>query len=246
LFDTYAEIFDLRAGDYHRAIKRSPKAREAEFRAVLEPLRDATPGVVYDMPSGGGWLADYVPPGFSYTAINPAPEFFVDWPERLPKVLAEITTVPLAGGSADYVVSLAGLHHEPSLPDVFREMRRLLREGGRVVLADVAVGTPPARFLNGFVNAHCPTGHVGRFLDELTIPALQAASFKIADDRMIDVPWIFANFDEAGEFCRQLFGMNALSVSDTVDALRREIGFDVEDGRPRLRWVLRRIVADAV
>jgi SAM-dependent methyltransferase len=246
VFDTYARIFDLRAGDYHRAIKRSPKAREAEFEAVLEPLRDASPGLVYDMPSGAGWLADYVPTGFAYLGVNPAPEFFVDWPEQLPKVLAEITNVPLTEGSADYVVSLAGLHHEPSLPDVFREMRRLLRTGGRVVLADVAVGTPPARFLNGFVNEHCPTGHVGRFLDELTGPALRMAGFKIADDRMIDVPWIFASFDEAGEFCCQLFGMNAVSVSETLDALEVELGFDVEDGRPRLRWVLRRIVADAV
>ena len=52
--------------------------------------------------------------------------------------------------------------------------------------------------------------------------------------------------DEAGEFCRHLFGMTGLGVEDTAAAMEREIGFDVEDGRPQLRWVLRRLVADAV
>ena len=41
-----------------------------------------------------------------------------------------------------------------------------------------------------------------------------------------------------------LIGMTGLAVRETADAMEREIGFDVADGRPRLRWVLRRIVAD--
>ncbi len=62
----------------------------------------------------------------------------------------------------------------------------------------------------------------------------------------MQLPWAFASLDEAGEFCRHLFGMTALGVRETAAAMEREIGFDVEEGRPRLRWVLRRIVADAV
>jgi hypothetical protein len=125
-------------------------------------------------------------------------------------------------------------------------MRRLLRTGGRVVLMDVAVETAPARFLNGFVAENCPLGHDGRFLDGRTAPLLAAAGFQIADDRMVDVPWRFDSFDEAGDFCRNLFGMTALGIRETADAMAREIGFDVEKGGPRLRWALRRIAADAI
>lgn len=245
VFDTYAQIFAKRAGEYHHAMKLSPHARDPEFIAVLEPIRDLPPGTICDMPSGGGYLADYLYPGSSYLGVDPAPDFFVEWPDRLRRVEAEITRVPLADNSVDYVVSLAGLHHEPSLPRVFEEMRRLLREGGRGVLMDVAIDTPPARFLNGFVNEHCPLGHEGRFLDEHTVPALVAAGFRIASDELLEVPWIFDSFVEGGEFCRHLFGVTGLSVAETVDALSREIGFDAGDGRPSLRWKLRRIVADA-
>jgi SAM-dependent methyltransferase len=245
VFDTYAEIFEKRAADYHRAMRQSPNARDAEFVAVLEPLREAPSGLVCDMPSGGGYLADYLWTGMDYLAVDPATDFFVEWPRPLQRLLAEITKVPLADHSVDYAVSLAGLHHEPSLPDVFREMRRLLRPNGRVVLADVAVDTAPARFLNGFVAENCPLGHEGRFLDENTAAALEHAGFTITGDRLIDVPWKFTTREEAGEFCRHLFGMTALGTDETAEAMQREIGFDLQDG-PRLRWVLRRIVADAV
>lgn len=245
MFDTYAEIFAKRAGEYHHAMKVSPHARDPEFLAVLEPIRNQPAGIVCDMPSGGGYLADYLWPGMSYLAIDPAPDFFVEWPGRLQRVEAEITRVPLADSSVDYVVSLAGLHHEPSLPSVFGEMRRLLRPGGRAVLADVAIDTPPARFLNGFVNEHCPLGHEGRFLDEKTAPALEAAGFRVTSDEVMELPWSFDSFDEAGEFCRHLFGVTGLDKTETVEALAREIGFEAEGGRPYLRWKLRRIVADA-
>jgi SAM-dependent methyltransferase len=245
MFDTYAKIFEKRAGEYHHAMKISPHARDAEFRAVLDPIRDASPGIVCDMPSGGGYLAEYLWPGMEYLAIDPATGFFVEWPKPRRRIAAEITNVPLADSSVDYVVSLAGLHHEPSLPRVFGEMRRLLRPGGRAVLADVAIDTPPALFLNGFVAENCPLGHEGRFLDERTVGTLEAAGLRVADDRMIEVPWVFEGYEEAGEFCRHLFGMSALNPAQAAEAMEREIGFDLADGRPQLRWVLRRIVADA-
>ena len=134
MFDTYADIFKKRAREYHHAMKASPRARDREFEAVLEPLRAARPGLVCDMPSGGGYLAPYLWPDMEYLAVDPATDFFVEWPTPLRRVVAEITDVPLADGSVDHVVSLAGLHHEPSLPRVFGEMRRLIRRGGRAVV----------------------------------------------------------------------------------------------------------------
>jgi len=245
VFDTYAQIFEKRAREYHHAMVVSPRARDAEFHAILDPIRGTAPGLVCDMPSGGGYLAGYLWSGMDYLAVDPATDFFVEWPRSLQRVVAEITNVPLADASVDHIVSLAGLHHEPSLPRVFEEMRRLIRPGGRAILADVAIDTPPARFLNGFVAENCPLGHDGRFLDDRTAPALAAAGFVVADDQLLEVPWLFDSFDEAGEFCRHLFGMTALGPTEVADALQQEIGFDVVDGRPRLRWILRRIVADA-
>src|SRR3954452_13646751 len=235
MFDTYSEIFAERGAAYHRAMAECPGARDAEFRAVLAPLAGRS-GTLCDMPSGGGYLARHLPSGWRYLGVDPSEDFVRACPLGVECVPAAITGVPLNDASVDAIVSLAALHHEPDLPAVFREMRRLLRPGGRAVIADATVDTPPARFLNGFVDANNPMGHDGHFLDERTAGLIEAAGFAISDDRLVDVPWAFANLAEAGDFCRQLFWMPALTAEAVAVAMDREIGFDVVGSRPHLRW----------
>jgi SAM-dependent methyltransferase len=245
MFDTYSEIFEQRGAAYHGAMAACPHARDAEFLAVLEPLAGRA-GLLCDMPSGGGYLAAYLPRGMGYVGVDPSDDFIHACPEGVDRIKAAIAQVPLGDGSVDFIVSLAALHHEPDPPAVFREMRRLLKPGGRVVIADAAVDTPPARFLNGFVNKNNPMGHDGHFLDDQTAGLIEATGFAIVDDALVDMPWVFDSLAEAGEFCRQLFWMPALDAGAVADAMYREIGFEVIDGRPHLRWALRRIVCDAV
>jgi SAM-dependent methyltransferase len=245
MFDTYAEIFERRAREYHFAMKQWPTAREAEFKSVLEPLADVADGLLCDMPSGGGYLADYLRPGLGYVAVDPASGFFTEWEKPHQRLTAEITKVPLEDGSVDHIVSLAGLHHEPDLRAVFAEMRRLLKLGGRAVIEDAAVDTPPARFLNGFVAANNPMGHDGRFLDDRTAGLIERAGFALLSQAQVPVPWAFHDMEEAGEFGRHLFGMMSLNAKAVAEAMSEEIGFDTVEGRPTLRWTLYRIVCQA-
>jgi SAM-dependent methyltransferase len=245
MFDSYAEIFAERGAAYHEAMAACPQARDAEFRAVIEPLAGRE-GLLCDMPSGGGYLAAHLPQGLRYVGVDPSDDFVRACPVGTVCIKGSIASVPLGDGAADCLVSLAALHHEPDLPAVFGEMRRLIRAGGRAVICDVAAGTPPARFLNGFVDANNPMGHVGLFLDDRTQGMIEAAGFAIADDALVEVPWVFDSLAEAGDFCRSLFWMPKLDAAAVADAMYREIGFEVIDGRPHLRWALRRIVCDAI
>lgn len=242
MFDSYAEIFAERGTAYHAAMASCPRAREAEFRAVLEPLRDCAGGLLCDMPSGGGYLAAYVPSGMRYVGVDPSDDFIDACPAGLDRIKAGLAAVPLDDGSIDYVVSLAGLHHELDLPSVFREMRRLLKPTGRVVVADVSADTPPAIFLNGFVHANNPLGHEGRFFDGQTSKLLEDSGFQLLDDGIVDVPWQFDTREQAGLFCRQLFWMSSLSPELVADAMEREIGFKCSATGVEVRWMLRRIV----
>jgi len=240
----YAAVFEKRAAEYDFAMKFVPNARDAEFQALLEPLEDFEPGLVCDMPAGGGYLAPYLRPGFAYLGVEPTSGFLTDWPEELTKVSSGMTGVPIADNSVDYVVSLAGLHHEPDLRPVFGEMRRIVRDGGRVVISDAQEGSAPALFLNGFVDRNNPLGHDGRFLDGTTARHLEDVGFIIREDRLVDVAWSFESTAQAGEFCRHLFGTSLLEAEEVAEALDRDIGFDWSGGKPRLKWLLRRIVCD--
>ena len=245
MFDTYAEIFAERARSYHSAMAH-PDARKAEFRCVLDPL-DALPGgILCDMPAGGGYLAHHVRPDLSYVGVDPASDFVAAGSKAAARIVrAEPSDVPLDSASVDYVVSLAGLHHEPNLGAVFHEMRRLVRPGGRVVIADVGHATPAARFLNGFVARTNPMGHDGRFLNDDTAELLEAAGLTILDDSAIDVPWVFPDVAEAASFAAQLFGTVNASPSEVADALSSDLGFTTGGADVRLNWSLRRFVCAA-
>lgn len=196
------------------------------------------------MPSGGGYLAAHLFPHISYIGVDPSDDFIGACLDGVERIKAEITGIPLDEGSVDYAVSLAALHHEPDHAAVFQEMRRLLKHGGRAVIADAAVDTPPAVFLNGFVHRNNPMGHEGRFLDQETRGLLENAGFTIAEDRVMKMPWKFGSLKEAGAFCRQLFWTPDLRPEEVAGAMGREIGFRRVGDKLELDWMLRRIVCD--
>lgn len=243
VFDAYAEIFAKRAQSYHMAMQSAPRAREAEFRAVLEPLDDLPPGALCDVPSGGCYLACHVRPEIRYLGIEPTEDFFRFASASGVSVLkANPSKVPLPRDTFDYIVSLAGLHHEPNLQGVFREMRRLVRRQGRVVIADVAENTPPARFLDGFVAQTNPLGHDGWFLCSETIVLLQGAGLRVLNDELIEVPWVFDDLAQAENFAAQLFGTDYANPTQVADALFSEVGCSSEPSQLRVHWSLRRII----
>lgn len=200
-------------------------------------------GVLCDMPSGGGYLADRLRDGLSYVGVDPSCDFVAFASEVAGWIVrAKLTDVPLEPQSIDYVVSLGGLHHEPALNTVFREMRRLIRPGGRLVIADVGASTSPARFLNGFVARTNPMGHDGHFIDDGTGPLLKDSGFEVTSDELVETPWVFSDVHQAGGFAAQLFGTTGASDADMAEALASEIGFSPDRGEVRLNWSLRRFI----
>ena len=125
-------------------------------------------------------------------------------------------------------------------------MRLVLRPGGLAVIADVQEGSSTDRFLNGFVADHNPMGHDGVFLNGRTASALQEAGFRVVEDSVRSIGWVFADRQEMGTFLRLLFGVTNASPVDTAEAAEEILGVDDSGAAISLAWPLRRLVCQAV
>jgi len=241
----YKEIFDHRASPYEEAMAAQPRARDAEFQLAVGGIQGGlNDPVVLDMPSGGGYLNRHLPQAMDVVSLDPSFTFSALAAHNGVCSITQgrMERLPFRDGSFDVIISLAGLHHQPELGEVFAEARRVLdKENGQMIVCEVEKGTPPARFLNGFVDRHNVRGHEGRFVDGETHQVLSGAGFRIQHSAYYRYTWNFPNESAMVEFCRKLFGLNATDQQIRTE-LRGTLGVDDSDEGCHLQWGLRRFI----
>lgn len=242
MVETYQQIFDQRAGWYHEAMGLCPKARANEFAAALE-LAELTDGMkIADMPSGGGYLLDFLPSDleFDLISIDSSSGFSRLWDgdARIRRHHSPLASTPLSDNEVDLVVSVAGLHHEEDRVAIFREMRRILKPDGRLCIVEVPVGAITDGFLNGFVNDHNSMGHEGRFLDAGFRADLESGGFKIQTDELRRYTWDFVSEDEMAGYFKLLFGIDQATDRDILAGISQHLGYIRTESDCRVNWEL--------
>jgi len=241
MLDSYEDIFTVRGDAYHEAMTRWPDARAQELCLLVDALRPRAGETLVDAPAGGGYLASWLPAGVRYVAVEAARPFFDRCPEGglHSRVLSPLAKIDLPDRSADLVNCLTGLHHEPDVGGVLAELVRVLRPGGRLGVADVQLGSPPDRFLNGFVHAHSSCGHRGAFFDETLGDALREAGLREVTLAMAPLRWRFPDASAMVAFVRLLFGVDRASDAEIQAGIAEGLGIDpLRDGGVALRWGL--------
>lgn len=241
----YLEHFDQRGHTYDWAMRWRPDARDQEFRQVVERA-DLRAGMrVADVPAGGGYMANYLPEGCIWYGHEPSAGFAGGTLQHGDTIESRnLLPLPWMTDSMDAAVSLAGVHHVADKRALFTELRRIVKDGGRLVLSDVESGSPQALFLDGYVGANNLTGHEGMYLDSATETELEDSGWRCLSSELVQFYWVFDSRDGLGTFCHNLFGLVSGSVSDTVAAVDSRLGIDeLDDGRVGMRWALRTLVA---
>ncbi|CAB0151195.1 hypothetical protein PSI9734_01608 [Pseudidiomarina piscicola] len=261
---SYQEHFEQRGSAYDRAMLRFPEARRQEFEQVIAAGRLAPGMKIADVPAGGAYLCAFLPPGCEYQAHEPCASFTNHGQGGQPLQCKDdfsrgaapsekgdgaqgglpLLPLPWADDEIDVAISLAGVHHLADKRPLFRELKRVIKPGGRLALSDVAKGSKVATFLDGYVGDFNSTGHDGIFLDRSTLQDLESAGFVIEQRHLNDFHWTFANRDDMATFCHELFDLQKSNVADTQRAIEQQLGVtDYPDGTVGMAWQLMTISA---
>ena len=240
----YQEIFDERGRGYDDAMRRWPHVRDEELAFAASLARVRAGDRVLDVPAGGGYLDAHLPDGAVLTSVEPSRSFAARSRARgLVVVESPLSADAVPAGSVDVLVSIAGIHHEPDHDALLAAWRRPLAAGGRLAVADVAAGSPEARFLDEFVGRHNGEGHAGCYLGDDLGERAEAVGY--TDVAIVDgrYHWWAATLDELAAFCAGLFGLSGVTGDEVGAALVGRLGVDRDGDRVGLRWGLRGLVA---
>ena len=147
--------------------------------------------------------------------------------ERNPALLlacGDGARLPFADGSFDLVTSAHAMHHIPDPVPVLREMRRIARSEGRVLVVDLAAPDDPAEAARAdeVMTIRDPSHATSLTVDALR-DALAGAGLREIDHRVVDRRGLVSNWMWPGEFPEERIA----AVRNYVKRHWDELGMDL-------------------
>jgi demethylmenaquinone methyltransferase/2-methoxy-6-polyprenyl-1,4-benzoquinol methylase len=143
-------MFDAVAGRYDAMNRVMTFGREGSWRRAVERAVGARPGMrILDLAAGTGTsTAPFARAGAATVACDFSAGMLAEGRRRHPRltfVAGDALHLPFRDASFDVVTVSFGLRNVSSVDDALRELARVARPGGRLVILETA--TPPARIV---------------------------------------------------------------------------------------------------
>lgn len=239
---TYQQHFDQRGSAYDIAMQRFPSARQEEFLQAIEAAQIKPGMTIADVPAGGGYLKRYLTENCTWLGHEPCASFTNHG--KYQPVAVPLLPLPWTDECIDRAISLAGVHHIENKTPFFKDLKRVVKPGGRLVVSDVAGGSAVSCFLDGYVGKHNSTGHKGFFLGEATLDELDQSGWNLVTVNTNAFHWNFSNRYDMARFCHTLFDLRTSTERDTQQAIEAMLGVDdLPGGGVGMRWELVTITA---
>jgi SAM-dependent methyltransferase len=118
------------------------------FLVAAEQLRVPDNGRILDLGGGSAWVSDLLAKlGYRPFTLDLSSALLTIGRKRFARegliarfMVGDMTRLPVTTGSMDAVIVVDALHHVPDAPAVFREVHRVLAEGGQFILAEPGEG----------------------------------------------------------------------------------------------------------
>lgn len=147
--------------------------------------------------------------------------------------------LPFADGSFDLVTSAHAMHHIPEPVPVLQEMRRIARDGGRVLVVDLVAPDDPteAARADEVMTIRDPS-HATSLTVAALKDAITRAGLREIDHRVVDRRGLVSNWMWPGEFPEERIA----AVREYVSKHWNELGMDLQPEGDDFSYLDRRMM----
>jgi SAM-dependent methyltransferase len=256
---------EKRWASYREANSTFPHARLAEVQGTIERANVKPEETVIEIGTGNGYLtfplASKVGPRGKVITFDTNTQNLTDIVLKNTNGLQIVPIpqntsfdFPLPTEQADAIVSLATLHHYDDRSKgtgvtgrthALKEFYRMLKHGGRLIIADGAHGTPMQRYFDAADNpVHChPRGHPHDFLSvESAVKLCEEAKFEDVKAEIVTTPWVFKDENEAKQFVHKLHNAQC-SPEESIALAKKHLPYAKTKNGFELGWSLLYVTA---
>jgi len=194
----YKHSFEKRTKSFLNAVNRYEHCMEYEFKSVIEELYLEEEDIVLNLGGGGLNINKYFSKNIRYIPIDFSEEF-----SKLCNIpYTKHNKLPFLDKSIDKIIILAVLHHftNDERIELYKECKRILKDKGKFIVADVIKDSVQDIWLNKIVNKYNPFGHKGNFFTEESLIEGFNRELKIKE-----YTWWFNNYSEMLIYIKELF-----------------------------------------
>lgn len=244
------EFDGIRSKLYKEALEEFPNARSEDIAMMKKFLTPKPRERILEIGAGNGYFSEHISELIGehgrLIVADPSLEQLENIKNLSKNNIDTIQFVQIGSETAnlekqkvDAIWSCGAMHHISQKRKSFENMKRILKENGRVVIADVLVGSKLARHFDDKVAKYCITGHEVSFLSKEYIESLcYLCGFAKPEFYEVNLKWKFDKKSEIGVFLHKLHAMTTATPEECLKGAEKILGITKKKGSYYLQWPL--------
>jgi len=244
-----AEFIGERSRLYKECLREFPNAREEDIEVMKKYLAPKDNEVILEIGAGSGFFSKRLSKMVKRLIVSDPSDEQLEEVKELKRKNIELIeegadTLTLRKEKVDAIWSFGAMHHCFNKTKAFQNFARMLKKGGRLILADVWHGSKLAKHFDDKVAKFCVTGHeVAFWTDEFAESLCFLAGLEKPKIYDLNIKWKFDTKEEIGTFLYKIHAMTKTTPQECLKGAEEILGIENKGDKFCLNWPMKVMVS---
>jgi len=233
------EIWDQRGNKYEESITTWPLAMFNNVKLLLSKLELSKRDIILEFSAGSGFFTIEMAKTKLYakiTALDVSKKMLKCLQEKTQKekldnisiLLEKNPSLPsVADESISKIITLGGFHHVFDQIIVMKSFYRVLKKGGKAVIADFRDNSKTQEHFDHTVRKYSSTGHDALFLSKSHLLNLASiAGFTNVNVYDVDIDWPLPSLKDLGKFFVLHHDLRNINEKEVIELVDKYLGIE--------------------